>query len=92
MELLNQLCTQILVEAKKANSFKWVNFVKSARDEVDEFKFWKEQMKEDIDTMLSEIQKKVYTGLDVIFGEIKNVFRQEKEEEVQEEKEIEQVD
>ena len=69
-----------------------MNFVKSARDEGDEIKFWKEQMKEDTDTMLSEIQKKVYTGLDVIFGEIENVFREEKEEEVQEEKEIEQVD
>ena len=78
MELLNQLCTQILAEAKIANPF--------------EIKFWKEEMKEDIDTMLSEIQKKVYTGLDVIFGEIENVFREEKEEEVQEEKEIEQVD
>ena len=83
MELLNQLCTQILAEAKKANPFKWVNFVKSAGDEVDEIKFWKEQIKEDIDTMLSEIQKKVYTGLDVIFGEMKNVFREEKDEEVQ---------
>ena len=83
MELLNQLCTQLLAEAKKANPFKWVNFVKSARDEVDEIKFWKEQMKKGIDTMLSETQKKVYTGLDVIFG------REEKEEEVQEDKEIE---
>ena len=52
MELLNQLCTQILGEAKKANPFKWVNFVQSARDEVDEIKFWKEQMKEDINIML----------------------------------------
>ena len=42
--------------------------------------------------MLSEIQKKVYTDLDVIFGDMENVFREEKEEEVQEEKEIEQVD
>ena len=91
MDLLNQLCTQLLEEAKKANPLKWVNFVKSARDEVDEIKFWKEKMKEDIDTMLSEIQKKVYTGLDVIFGEMENVFREEKEE-VQEEKETEQVD
>ena len=92
MELLNQLCTQILTEAKKANPFKRVIFVQSARDEVDEIKFWKEQMKEDIDTMLSELQKKLYTGLDVIFGEMENVFREEKEEEVQEKKEINQVD
>ena len=49
-------------------------------------------MKEDTDTMLSELQKKLYTGLDVIFEEMENVFREEKEEEVQEEKEIEQLD
>ena len=69
MELLNQLCTQILAEAKKANAFKWVNFVQSARDEVFEIKFRKEEMEEDIDTMLSEFQKKLYTGLDVVDDE-----------------------
>ena len=92
MELLNELCSQILAEAEKANPFKWVNFVQSARSEADEIKFWKEEIKEDIDTMLLELQKQLYTCLDVIVGEVENVFRKEKEEEVQEEKEIEQLD
>ena len=48
-------------------------------------------MKEDIDTMLSELQKQLHTGLDFIFGEMENVFREEKEEKVQEEKEIKQL-
>ena len=92
MALLNELCNQILAEAKKANPFKWVNFVQTARSEVDEIKFWEEQMKEDVDTMLSEFQKQLYTGLDVMFGELENVFREEKEHEDQEVKEIEEVD
>ena len=69
-----------------------MNFFQSARSEFDEIKFWKEQRKEDIDTMLSQLQKQLYTGLDVIYGELENVFREEKEDEVKEEKEIEQVD
>ena len=71
--LLNELCS------KQANPLKWVNHVNSARNEVDELS-WKDQMKEDIDCMLLHIQTKLYTGLDEMFGEMHNLFLEEKEE------------
>ena len=40
-------------------------------------------MKQDIDCMLSYIQTKLYTGLDEMFGEMHNLFQEEKEEAAQ---------
>ena len=78
--LLNELCSKILKEVKQANPLKWVNHVNSARSEVDELVYWKGQMKQDIDCMLLHIQTKLYTGLDEMFGEMHNLFLEEKEE------------
>ena len=36
---LNELCSKILKEVKQANPLKWVNHVKSARNEVDELSY-----------------------------------------------------
>ena len=84
--------TRSLQRPRKLIPFKWVNFIQSERKEFDEIKFWKEKIKEDIDTMLSELQKQLYTGLNILFEEMENVFREEKEDEVQEVKEIEELD
>ena len=46
MGLLSELCTKLLKEVKQANPLKWVNHVNSARSEVDEFVYWKDQMYE----------------------------------------------
>ena len=43
-------------------------------------------------TMVSQIQTQLYTGLDVIFGEMNNIFIEEKEEDAQEVTEAEEVD
>ena len=42
--------------------------------------YWKDQMKQDIDCMLLHIQTKLYAGLDEMFGEMHNLFLEEKEE------------
>ena len=55
-----------------------MNHANSARNEVDELVFWKNQMKQDVDTMMTQIQIQLYTGLGVIFGEMSNIFREEK--------------
>ena len=55
MELLSELCSQLLIEVKQANPLKWVNHVNSARNEVDELVHWKTQMKQDVNTMVSQI-------------------------------------
>ena len=89
MELL---CSKLLKEVKQANPLKWVNHVNSARDEVDELVFWKNQMKQDVDTMVSQIQTQLYTGLDAIFVKMNNIFTEEKEEATQEITEAEEVD
>ena len=79
--LLNELCSKLLEEVKQANPLKWVNHVNSARSEVDELVYWKDQMKQDVDPMVSQIQTQLYTGLDEMFGEMHNLFQEEEEEE-----------
>ena len=92
MGLLSELCSQLLKEVKQANPLKWVNHVNNARNEDDELVYWKTQMKQDVDTMVSQIQTQLYTGLDVIFGEMNNIFIEEKEEAAQEVTEAEEID
>ena len=53
--LLNELCTQLLKEVKQANPLKWVNHVNSARSEVDELVYWKDQMKQDVNSIVTQI-------------------------------------
>ena len=77
--LLNELCSKLPKEVKQANPLKWVNHVSSASNEVDELSYWKDQMKQDIDCMLLHIQIKLYNGLDEMFGEMHNLFLEEKE-------------
>ena len=79
-QTLNELCSQILKEAKQANPLKWLVHVISASNEVDELFHWKEQMKKNIDCIVTHIQTKLYTGLDELYGELYNLFMVEDEE------------
>ena len=79
-QTLNELCSQILKEAKQANPLKWLFHVNSASNEVDELFYWKEQMKQNIDCMVTHIQTKLYTGLDELYGDLYNLFVIEYEE------------
>ena len=83
--LLTELCTILLKEVKQDNPLKWVNQATSASIEVDELIYWKDHMKQDIDSMMSQLQTKLYTGLDEICGEIQNLFQEEEDEVAQEE-------
>ena len=65
--LLTELCTILLKEVKQANPLKWVNHATSASNEVNELMYWKDQMKQDIDSIMSQIKTKLYTGLDEMF-------------------------
>ena len=78
--LLTELCTILLKEVKQANPLKWVNQATSASVEVDELIYWKDHMKQDIDSMMSQLQTKLYTGLDEICGEMQNLFQEEENE------------
>ena len=78
--LLTELCTILLKEVKQANPLKWVNQATSASVEVDELIYWKDQMKQDIDSMMSQLQTKLYTGLEEICGEMQNLFQEEEDE------------
>ena len=78
--LLTELCTIILKEVKQANPLKWVNHATSANTEVNELIYWKDQMKQDIDSIMSQIKTKLYTGLDEMFGEMQNLFQEEEDE------------
>ena len=69
-DLLNELCTTLLKEVKLANPLKWVNHATSASAEVNELIYWKDQMKQDIDSIMSQIKTKLYTGLDEMYGEM----------------------
>ena len=77
---LNELCSKILKEVKQANPLKWVNHVNSARNEVDELSYWKDQMKQDIDCIMLHIQTKLYNGLAEMCGEMYNLFLEGDEE------------
>ena len=79
-QTLNELCSKILKDAKQANPLKWVIHVNSASKEVDELFYWKDQMKQDIDCMVSHIQTKLYNGIDELYGEMYNLFLEEDEE------------
>ena len=70
--LLTELYTILLKEVKKANPLKWVNHATSASNEVNEL--MSNQMKQDIDSVMSQIKTKLYTGLDEMFGEMQNLF------------------
>ena len=48
--------------------------------EVNEMMYWKDQMKQDIDSMMSQIKTKLYTGFDEMFGEMQNLFQEEEDE------------
>ena len=78
--LLTELCTILLKEVKKANPLKWVNHATSASNEVNELMYWKDQMKQDIDSMMSQMKTKLYTSLDEMLGEMQNLFQAEEEE------------
>ena len=78
--LLTELCTILLKEVKQANPLKWVNHATSASNEVNELMYWKDQMKQDIDSIMSQIKTKLYTGLDEMFGEMQNLFQEEEDE------------
>ena len=54
--------------------------VNSASNEVDELSYWKDQMKQDIDCMIAYIQTQLYNGLDELYGEMYNLFLEEKGE------------
>ena len=56
-----------------------MNHVNSARSEVNELVYWKDQMKQDVDSMMSHIQTKLYTGRDEMFGEMHNLSQEEEE-------------
>ena len=62
-QTLNELCSKILKDVKQANPLKWVIHVNSARNEVDELYYWKDQMKQDIDCMMLHIQTKLTMDL-----------------------------
>ena len=76
--LLTELYTILLKEVKKANPLKWVNHATSASNEVNEL--MSNQMKQDIDSVMSQIKTKLYTGLDEMFGEMQNLFQAEEDE------------
>ena len=76
-QTLNGLCSKILKEAKQANPLKWLIHVNSDSNEVDKLIHWKEQMKQNIDCMVTHIQTKLYTGLDELYGEMYNLFIEE---------------
>ena len=78
--LLTELCTILLKEVKQANPLKWVNHATSASIEVNELIYWKDQMKQDIDSIMSQIRTKLYIGLDEMFGEMQNLFQEEEDE------------
>ena len=78
--LLTELYIILLKEVKKANPLKWVNHATSASNEVNELMYWKDQMKQDIDSMMSQIKTKLYTGLDEMFGGMQNLFQAEEGE------------
>ena len=65
---------------KKANPLKWVNHATSSSNEVNELMYWKDQMKQDIDSIMSQIKTKLYTGLDEMFGKMQNLFQEEEDE------------
>ena len=79
MVLLTELCTILLKEVRQANPLKWVNHATSASSEVNELMYRKDQMKQDIDSIMSQIKTKLYTGLDEMFGEMQNLFQEEDE-------------
>ena len=79
-QTLNELCSKILKNAKQANPRKWLIHLNSASKEVDELLYWREQMKKDIDCMVTHIQTNLYTGLDELYGEMYNLFMEEDEE------------
>ena len=83
MGLLNELCSQLLKEVKQTNPLKLVNHVNSASSEIDELAYWKDQMKQDVDSMVTHIQTQLYTELDEMFGEVHNLFQEEEEEAAQ---------
>ena len=82
-DLLNELCTTLLKEVKQANPLKWVNHATSASVEVNELIYWKDQMKQDINFIMSQIKTKLYTGLDEMYGEMQNLFQEEEDETAQ---------
>ena len=90
--LLNELCSKLLKEVKQANPFKWVNHVNSASSEFDELVYWKDQMKQDVDSMVSQIQTQLYTGLDEMFGEMHNLFQEEEGEAAQAAQDVTEVE
>ena len=81
--LLNELCPILLKKVKQANPLKWVNHATSASNEVNELIYWKDQMKQDIDSIMSQIKTKLYTGLDEMCGEMQNLFQEEEDEATQ---------
>ena len=94
MGLLSELCTKLLKEVKQANPLKWINHVNSARSEVDELVYWKDQMKQDVNSMVTQVEAKLNTGLDEMFSEMHNLLQEEEDEAAQaaQDSEVEAVD
>ena len=52
----------------------------------------KTQLKQDVDSMATQIQTQLYMGLDVMFGEMHSLFQEEEEEAAQDVTEVQEVD
>ena len=49
-------------------------------------------MKQDVDSMVTQVQTQLYTGLDEMFGEMHNLFQEEEEEVVQAAQDVPEVE
>ena len=49
-------------------------------------------MKQDVDSMVTQIQTQLYTGLDEMFGEMHNLFQEEEEETAQAAQDVTEVE
>ena len=54
--------------------------------------YWKDQMKQDVHSMVTQIQTQLYTGLDEMFGEMHHLFQEEEEEAAQEAQDVTEVE
>ena len=77
------MVVNLLKEVKQANPLRWVYRATSASNELNELIYWKDLMKQDIDSIMSQIKTKLYTGLDEMCGETQNLIQEEEDEATQ---------
>ena len=70
---LQETSTYILQHLGRSHTLEWLSTFKTTT-ELDELSFWLDQMKNDVDVLVTQFQQQMYTGLSKMMGAMSTLY------------------